>query len=117
MHVWPPRRDCDLDDRSGARREEAEPAEHALDLGIGEFEAGDAFHLLDREINHVVPDMNFAGRCDGRWCSAADVKDHPGREFEARRHEGGVDPALEAVPRIGVDVQLAAGVGDVDFVP
>ncbi len=117
MHVGPPRRDRDLDDRTGAGREEAEPAEHALDLGEGEFEAGETAHLLKREINHAVGDMNLAAGCDSRRCSAADVEDHPGREFEARHHEGGVNPALEAVPRIGIDVQLAAGVGDVDFVP
>ena len=40
-----------------------------------------------------------------------------GRELEARQHEGRIDAALEAIARIGIDAELAAGLRDVERIP
>ena len=37
--------------------------------------------------------------------------------LEPRHHEGGIDAALEAIARIRIDAELAAGLRDVDLVP
>src|SRR5215468_7692811 len=49
VHVGSPSRDCNFDHRTGARREEAKPAEHELELREGKFDAGKTFHLIERE--------------------------------------------------------------------
>ena len=35
------------------------------------------------------------------------------RQFEARHHEGRIDAALKAIAGIGIDAELAAGLGDI----
>ena len=52
-----------------------------------------------------------------RCRAAAQFQHQPGRHFQSRHHEGRIDAALEAIARIGIDAELAAGLGDVDLVP
>ena len=52
-----------------------------------------------------------------RRLAAAEVEHHAGRELEARQHEGRIDAALEAIARIGIDAELAAGLRDVERLP
>ena len=61
--------------------------------------------------------FRLAGDGDLRRLAAAEIEHHPGRELEARHHEGRIDAALEAVARVGVDAELAAGLGDVERLP
>ena len=49
--------------------------------------------------------------------AAAEIEHHRGRELEARQHEGGIDAALEAVARVRIDAELAAGLRDVERDP
>ena len=49
--------------------------------------------------------------------AAAEIHDHAGGEIEARHVEGRVDAALVAIAGIGVDAELAAGLGDVERLP
>ena len=49
--------------------------------------------------------------------AAAQIEHHLRREFEARHHEIRIDAALEAVARVGIDAELAAGLRDVDRLP
>ena len=97
--------------------EEAEPAEHALHLGERHVEAGEALHLAEREIDDGSGDLRIAGDDDLRRLAAAEVEHHPGRELQARHHEGRIDAALEAIARIGIDAELAAGLRDVERLP
>ena len=49
--------------------------------------------------------------------SAAELDDKLGREFETRQHEIRIDAALEAIARIGMDAELAAGLRDIERLP
>ena len=61
--------------------------------------------------------QRLAGDDDFRRLAAAQFEHQLGRELEARQHEGRIDAALEAIARIGIDAELAAGLRDVDRVP
>ncbi len=90
----------------------------------------DRFALLARDIDADQP-LDFAiwkfdlaarrrriaRHDDARGLAAAKVKNEAGREVAARQAEIGVDAALEPVTRIGDDTKLAAGVGDIGWVP
>ena len=58
-----------------------------------------------------------ANHHDLRRRAAAQVEHHLGRQFETRHHEIRIDAALEAIARIGIDAELAAGLRDVDRIP
>ncbi len=64
-----------------------------------------------RSVDGIAP----AVRCGS--FAAAQVHHHPRGEFEAGHAEVGVDAALEPVAGVGVDAQLAAGLGDVEGIP
>ena len=49
--------------------------------------------------------------------AAAEVEHHLGGELQARQHEGRIDAALEAIARVGIDAELAAGLRDVERLP
>ena len=49
--------------------------------------------------------------------AAAEVEHHLRRELEPRHHEGRIDAALEAVARVRIDAELAAGLRDVERRP
>ena len=49
--------------------------------------------------------------------AAAQLHHQLGGQLEPRHHEGRIDAALEAVARIRIDAELAAGLRDVDLVP
>ena len=117
MHVGPPGGHGGTDHRAVAAQAKAQPAEHALHLADGQRNAGEPFDLIEAEIDHPFRDRQRT-RDDGlRRRAAAEIEHHAGRELEARNHEGGIDAALEAIARIGVDGELAAGVGDGELIP
>ena len=49
--------------------------------------------------------------------AAAEVEHHLGRELEPRHHEVRIDAALEAIARVRIDAELAAGLRDVERLP
>ena len=61
--------------------------------------------------------LRLAGDDDLRRRAAAELQHHLRRELEARHHEVRIDAALEAIARVGVDAELAAGLGDVERLP
>ena len=61
--------------------------------------------------------LGLAGDDDLRRRAAAQVEHHLGGELEARQHEVRIDAALEAIARVGVDAELAAGLRDVERLP
>ena len=61
--------------------------------------------------------FGLAGDDDLGRRAAAEVEHHLRREFEAGQHEVRIDAALEAIARVGVDAELAAGLRDVERVP
>ena len=92
-------------------------AEHAADFGQARFQAGEAGELVEGEVDDALGDFHLAGDGDLRGRTAAQIEHHLGRELEAGNHEGRVDAALEAVARIRLDAELAAGLGDVGLIP
>ncbi len=104
-------------DLAGAGDEEAEMAEDALDLGERHVEAGEPLDLVDRKIDRPLVDRLAADHDALRRRAAAQIEHHLGREFEARHHEIRIDAALEAVARVRIDAELAAGLRDVDRLP
>ena len=96
---------------------EAERGKDAAHLGHGGIDAAKAFHLGDRELDDIDRVRNLAGEEDLAWASATEIHDHLGGEFETRHVEGRVDAALVAVAGVGVDAELAAGLGDVERFP
>src|SRR5712671_4692823 len=117
MYVRPPARHRHLEVRAGAGHEEAEMAEHALDLRQAEIKAREPLRLAKREIDDAIGKRHLARDRDFRWRAAAKVDHHPGRQLEAGDHEGRVDAALEAIARVRIDAELAAGLRDVGLVP
>ncbi len=111
----PPRRHRDLHPLALAGDEEAEPLEHAAHFRQRHGEAGEALELGQRKIDDALGRFGAAGDGDLRRRAAAQVEHHAGREFEPRQHEGRIDAALEAIARVGIDAELAAGLGDVDL--
>ena len=78
---------------------------------------GEALDFSERKIDHAVfaegiPDDDILRRG-----AAAQFHHQLGRELQPRRHEGRIDAALEAIARIRIDAELAAGLRDVDLVP
>ena len=117
VRVGAPGGNGDLHDGSAAGHHETEAGEDALHLDQGHLEAGEALDLMNREIDQAilakaVADHDVFGRR-----AAARLHHELGRELEAGHHEGRIDAALEAVTCVGIDAELAAGLGDVDFVP
>ena len=49
--------------------------------------------------------------------TAAQIEHHLRRKLEPRHHEGRVNAAFEAIARVGIDPELAPGLGDIEFVP
>ena len=92
-------------------------AEDALHLGQRHLDAGETLDLCKRKIDHailaeLIADDDVLGRR-----AAAQFHHQLRRHLEAGHHEGGIDAALEAISRVRIDAELAAGLRDVDFVP
>ena len=96
---------------------EAERTKHALDLRQVDLDAGQALHLVERKIDHALGRLGLARYRHLRGLAAAEIEHHSGRELEPRQHEGGIDPAFEAVARIRNNAELAAGLRDVQRLP
>ena len=77
------------------------------DLRDRQVERGEALHSFGREIDPALPVGHTAGNDDLRRLAAAEVEDQFRCQFQTRHHEFGIDAALEAVARIGLDTQLA----------
>ena len=82
-----------------------------------QFQPGEARQFAERKIDDLFLRRRIAGDNDFRRFAAAEVEHHLGRELKAGQHEGGIDTTLEAVARIGVDTELAAGLCDIELVP
>ena len=82
-----------------------------------QVEAGEALHLAEREVDDRLRRLGLAGDDDLGRRAAAELDHHLRREFEPRQHEGRIDAALEAIARVGVDAELAAGLRDVERLP
>jgi len=67
---------------------------------------------ITRSSPNALPTTTFS---DG--VPPPDFRHQARREFEPRHHEGRIDAALEAIARVRIDAELAAGLGDVDLVP
>ena len=72
---------------------------------------------LEREIDDASFGARIAGDDDLRRRAAAEIEHHLRRQLEAGQHEGRIDAALEAVARVGIDAELAAGLRDVERRP
>ena len=92
-------------------------AEDALHLDQRHLDAGEPLDLGQREIDHALVAEAIADDDVLRRRAAAELEHQLGRHLQARHHEGRIDAALEAVARIRIDAELAAGLGDVDLVP
>ena len=92
-------------------------AEDAAHLDQRHFDAGQPLHLVEREVDDAILAMHLADDDSFGWLAAAQLQHQFGREFKPRHHERRIDAALEAIARIGVDAELATGMGDVDLVP
>ena len=85
--------------------------------GKRHVDAGEALHLAQREIDHAIVAEGLADDDVFRRRAAAHLHHQFGRQLEPRHHEGRIDAALEAIARVGIDAELAAGLRDVDLVP
>ena len=92
-------------------------AEDAAHLDQRHLDGGEALDLAQREIDHAVFPEGIADDDVLRRRAAAQFHHQSGREFEPRHHEGRIDAALEAIARIRIDAELAAGLGNIDLVP
>ena len=117
LHVGAPGRDRDLHDRAVAGHHEAEPVEDAAHLRQRHLDAGEPLHLGQREIDHAVVAIGVADHDILRRRAAAELHHHARRHLEPGHHEGRIDAALEAIARVRIDAELAAGLRDVDLVP
>ena len=97
--------------------DEAERGEDVAHLDHGGIDAAEALHLGDRELDDIDRLGNLAGEEDLAGRAAAELHDHVRGEIEARHVEGRVDAALVAIACIGVDAELAPGLGDVERLP
>ena len=117
LHVRPPRRHRDFDLLALAGGEEAELLQHAAHVGERQFEAGQPRQFAQREVDDLFLGRRVAGDDDLGGLAAAQIEHHLGRQLEAGQHEIRIDAALEAVARVGIDAELAAGLRDVELVP
>ena len=117
VHVGAPGGHRDLHHRAAAGHHEAEMAEDALHFGQRHVDAGEALDLAEREIDHAVFAEGVADDDVLRRRAAAQFHHQLGRHLQPRHHEGRIDAALEAIARIRIDAELAAGLRDVDLVP
>ena len=116
--IRPPGRHPDRQRRRGARDGEAERRQHVTDLVVGRIDAGEPLHFgrpgrrsTSRGSGTVPATTTSLGTPPQR------SSDQPRRKLEAGQHEGRIDAALEAVARIGIDAELAAGLGDGERLP
>ena len=117
VDVRPPRRHGDLHVLVLPGDHEAEPVEHAAHFRERHVEAAEALQLRQREIDHQLRHLRIAGDRDLGRRAAAEVEHHLRREFEPGHQEGRIDAALEAVARVRIDAELAAGLRDVERLP
>ena len=85
--------------------------------GSGDLDPGQALDLGERKIDHAIIAEGVADDNVFRGRAAAQFQHEPGRHLQSRHHEGRIDATLEAIARVGIDAELAAGLGDVDLVP
>ena len=117
VHIGAPGGHGDLHHRAAAGDHEAEMAEDAPHLDQRHLDAGQALDLAQREIDDAVLAEGVADDDVFRRRAAAQFHHQLGRELQPRHHEGRIDAALEAIARIRIDAELAAGLRDVDLVP
>ena len=117
VDVGSPRGHRDLHHRAAAGHHETEMAENALHLCQGHVDSGQSFDLGERKIDHAIVAEGVADHDVLRRRAAAQLHYQPGRHFQPRHHEGGIDAALEPITRVRIDAELAAGLRDVDLVP
>ena len=91
--------------------------EHAAHLGQARSRPASRFTSLSGKSIDLLRRFGLAGDGDLGRRAAAEVEHHLRRELEARQHEVRIDAALEAIARVGVDAELAAGLRDVDRLP
>src|ERR1700758_5477889 len=77
------------------------------------MKTGQSRQLLERKIDNARGHLWCT--CDGdlRGLAAAQLDHHASRKLEARQHESGIDPALEAIARVRLDAELATSLRDV----
>src|SRR5665213_1549524 len=117
VHVGAPGRHRDLYHRAVAGQHETEMAEDALYLQQRYLDPGKPLDLGQRKIDDAVVAEGVADNDILRRRTAAQFDHQPGRHFKPRHHEGRIDAAFETIAGIGIDAELAAGLGDVDLVP
>ncbi len=117
MHVRSPRGHRDLRHRAAAGDHEAEVTENPFHLRKRHLDSGEPPDFVKRKIDHAVVSEGLADDEIFRRRAAAYFHHQPGGHLKPRHHEGRVDAALEAIARVRIDAELAAGLRDVDLVP
>ena len=101
---------------AAAGRRESQRREDALDLLARDLDAGQALHAVGLQRHLAAPVGHRAGDDEVAGFAAAQLEHGACRQLHAGGHEVGIDPALEAVARVALDLQLAAGRGGADRV-
>ena len=96
---------------------EAERTEHAAHLLRVGVQAGEPLELRGRELDPLLLGASVPRDRDFRRRAAAQVEHQFGRELEPGHHEGRIDAALKPIARVGMNAELAAGLGDVGRIP
>ena len=111
MDIGPPRRRGHRHRALGALAVDraAQRFEDRPYLDILELDAGELLDPAEIERDGARIGRRFARHPRLRRRAAAEFEDHIGREIEARHDGGGIDAALEAVARVGLEASLAAG--------
>ncbi len=112
-HVRPPGRHM----RHVIFQPEAERLSVRRCSSAGIIHADERLHPVGVELVGAVGVRHLARRHHVRRLAAAEIEDHLGGQFDGGGVERRVDAALEAVARVGVDLERAAGLGDLDRVP
>ncbi len=95
----------------------AERLEHLPDLGGIDLKPGKPRQCVEPKIDLAPRQLRLARHHHLGRLAPAQVEYHCGRKLESRQQESGIDAALEAVARVGVDAELAAGLGNVCRIP
>ena len=98
------------------RRSRAAPARGALRRAAASRPASRVNSLSGKSM--TLPSApRIAGDHDLGRRAAAEIEHHLRRQLEAGQHEVRIDAALEAIARVGIDAELAAGLRDVERRP
>ncbi len=89
----------------------AEILQNPLLLARRQFEAAQAAGAVGAEAQLAPPGRHGARDADLRRLAAAQLEDEPRRDLDAGTGEFGIEAALEAVARVALQIELAAGRG------